>query len=86
MSGPGAAHLPDDLVLLTCDEVAGLLRVSRSTIYALTASGRLRSVSASTGISRASRRWRLIDVKNFLAGTPTPAVVRPSRLGSRGPR
>lgn len=52
--------------LLTAEEVADLLRVSRSTVYEWARLGLLPSVVLRAGRGRSVRRWRQQDLDAFI--------------------
>lgn len=55
-----------ELRLLTADEVASLLRLSRSSVYKLSRTRRLPSISVTRSATRSTRRWRESDVLEFM--------------------
>lgn len=52
--------------LLTAAEVAKILRLSRTSVYELARRGLLRTVTLRSGLTRAVRRWRKSDVRDFI--------------------
>lgn len=56
-----------DGTLLTIGEVAGLLRVSPSTVKRLLVAGAISSVIVGAGTRRRSRRVRRADLDSFIA-------------------
>ena len=59
---PGRSTVVHSPALLRDYDVAVLLSVSRRTVWSLTGSGTLASVR----LGRRSRRWRLVDVLEFI--------------------
>lgn len=65
------------VTLLTLPEAAEFLRVSRSTIYRLTAAGRLKVVRVGRQL-----RYRQADLDQLDAAEPTPKVDAPRPRGT----
>jgi excisionase family DNA binding protein len=64
-------------LLLTVDEVAERLRVSRSTVYRLIHSGRLGVKQIAPTVIRIPEAW----VEDFMAEPDPPPLVRPRKGG-----
>jgi len=72
------ASFPPAPELLTAQEVADFLRVSRGTVLEWSRRGLLRCVVLRVGRVRAVRRWRRVDVEALIS--PTPQSQQPTRL------
>jgi excisionase family DNA binding protein len=70
------------LELMTVVEVAVLLRLKRSSIYAAAASGRLPSVCLWRGRRKSLLRFRRADIEALIAG-PSTSASPSSRLGAK---
>lgn len=63
----GEKRLLDEQALLTDSELAGVLRVSRSTVSRAARDGRIPLVPVYV-LGRSGRRWRSSDVAAYVAG------------------
>src|SRR5262245_42240290 len=78
---PAAAagpEVPGDLLLLTVEQAARLLQLSRSNVYLLARSGRLRTIQLG-GLRRVVRADLLAFVEELRAAADDPAELPPDR-------
>jgi len=77
-------HEPIDQ-LLTAKEVAAILRVQPSTVFAAAATGRLPALRIWSGRRKSLLRFRRADIDALIAGNGTPSA-RPRRSELTGGR